>query len=57
MVEYAVEYGYYREDRDLAWSRQVDPQALTWEQFVTRYNWRGIHTTFGSGLGQDVVPL
>ncbi len=49
MAEYAVEYGYYGEDRDLAWSRQVDPQALTWEQFVTRYNWRGAHTTFGSG--------
>jgi len=49
MAEYAVEYGYYAEGRDLAWSRQVDPQALTWEQFLLRYNWRGAHTTFGSG--------
>jgi uncharacterized protein YbjT (DUF2867 family) len=49
MAEYAVEYGYYAEDRDLAWSRQVDPQGLTWEQFLIRYNWRGAHTTFGSG--------
>jgi hypothetical protein len=48
MAEYAVEYGYYAEDRDLEWSRQVDPQALTWEQFLTHYNWRGAHTTFGS---------
>jgi uncharacterized protein YbjT (DUF2867 family) len=49
MAEYAVEYGYFRKDRDLAWSRQVDPQALTWEQFLIRYNWRGAHTPFGSG--------
>jgi uncharacterized protein YbjT (DUF2867 family) len=33
MVEYAVEYGYYASERDLAWSRKIDPQALTWEQF------------------------
>jgi len=31
MVEYPVEYGYFRKDRDLAWSRQVDPSCLTWE--------------------------
>jgi hypothetical protein len=49
MAEYAVEYGYFRKDRDLAWSRQVDPQALTWEQFLIHYNWRGAHTPFGSG--------
>jgi uncharacterized protein YbjT (DUF2867 family) len=49
MAEYAVEYGYYRKDRDLQWSRQVDPPPLTWEQFLIRYNWRGAHTTFGSG--------
>jgi uncharacterized protein YbjT (DUF2867 family) len=49
MAEYAVEYGYYAGDRDLAWSRQVDSLALTWEQFLIRYNWRGTHTTFGSG--------
>jgi NmrA-like family len=52
MAEYAVEYGYYAEDRDLAWSRRVDSQALTWEQFLIRYNWRGTHTTFGSGEAQ-----
>ena len=50
MAEYAVEYGYYTEHRDLGWSRKVDPQALTWEQFITRHNWRGAHTTFGSCL-------
>ena len=31
MVEYAVEYGYYREDRDLLWSRQVNPSSVSWE--------------------------
>jgi uncharacterized protein YbjT (DUF2867 family) len=49
MAEYAVEYGYYAEERDQAWSRQIDPEALTWEQFLTRYNWGGAHTTFGNG--------
>jgi uncharacterized protein YbjT (DUF2867 family) len=47
MVEYAVEYGYYAPDRDLAWSRKVDPQALTWEQFPKRSNWQGEPLTFG----------
>jgi uncharacterized protein YbjT (DUF2867 family) len=49
MAEYAVEYGYYAEHRDLEWSRRIDPQALTWERFITRYNWRGAQTTFGCG--------
>ncbi len=41
MVEYAVEYGYYAPDRDLTWSRKIDPHALTWEQFVKHSNWQG----------------
>lgn len=41
MVEYAVEYGYYAPDRDLTWSRKIDPHALTWEQFLKRSNWQG----------------
>jgi uncharacterized protein YbjT (DUF2867 family) len=49
MGEYAVEYGYYAKDRDLEWSRRVNPQALTWEQFIIRHNWRGAQTTFGGG--------
>ncbi len=36
MVEYAVEYGYYAPERDLTWSRKIDPHALTWEQFLKR---------------------
>lgn len=42
MVEYAVEYGYFRkEGRDLQWSRQVDPNSLTWEQFLRTTGWQG----------------
>jgi len=41
MVEYAVEYGYFASERDLFWSRKIDPHALTWEQFLRRINWQG----------------
>lgn len=49
MVEYAVEYGYFSEDRDLQWSRRVDPDALTWEQFLRQTGWRGEKTSYGLG--------
>ncbi|PSH62022.1 NmrA family protein [Phyllobacterium brassicacearum] len=48
MVEYAVEYGYYAPDRDLTWSRKIDPHALTWEQFVKRSNWQGDLLSYGA---------
>jgi uncharacterized protein YbjT (DUF2867 family) len=48
MVEYAVEYGYYAPERDLTWSRKIDPHALTWEQFLKRNNWQGEPLTFGA---------
>jgi hypothetical protein len=47
MVEYAVEYGYYRKDRDLLWSRQVNPSSVSWEQFLLRTDWRGQKQSFG----------
>ena len=47
MVEYAVEYGYYGPNRDLTWSRRVDPYALTWEQFLGRSGWRGDLMSYG----------
>jgi hypothetical protein len=47
-VEYAVEYGYYAPDRDLTWSRKIDPHALTWEQFVKRSNWQGDLLSYGA---------
>jgi uncharacterized protein YbjT (DUF2867 family) len=49
MVQYAVEYGYYRKDRDLEWSRRVDPNAATWEQFLRRTGWQGETRSFGLG--------
>lgn len=41
MAEYAVEYGYFRKDRDLMWSRQTNPGTLTWEQFLRTTGWKG----------------
>ena len=48
MVEYAVEYGYYRPDRDLLWSRQVNANSLTWEQFLRTTGWKGQAQSFGA---------
>ena len=41
MAEYAVEYGYFKKDRDLMWSRQINPETLTWEQFLRSTGWEG----------------
>jgi uncharacterized protein YbjT (DUF2867 family) len=48
MVEYAVENGYYRKDRDLLWSRQVDPNSVSWEQFLRTTRWQGQLRSFGA---------
>lgn len=48
MAEYAAEYGYYRRDRDLLWSRTINPDALTWEQFLRSTGWQGNPKSFGS---------
>jgi uncharacterized protein YbjT (DUF2867 family) len=47
MAEYAVEYGYYRKDRDLLWSRQVNPSSVSWEQFLRTTKWQGQKQSFG----------
>lgn len=47
MVEYAVEYGYFRSERDLEWSRRLNPNTLTWEQYLGSTGWRGEKRTFG----------
>ena len=47
MVEYIVEHGYFRKDRDLAWSRKVNPEILTWEQFLRTTGWQGQGRSFG----------
>jgi uncharacterized protein YbjT (DUF2867 family) len=41
MAEYTVEYGYFRKDLDLQWSRQINPNSLTWEQFLCTTGWQG----------------
>ena len=46
MVEYAVEFGYFGGDRDLEWSRRIDPNTLTWEQFLRNTDWRGERVAF-----------
>lgn len=46
MVQYAVEYGYFKKDRDLEWSRKMNPGTLTWEQFLQSTGWRGEKLTF-----------
>jgi hypothetical protein len=55
MVEYAVEYGYYAPERDLTWSRKIDPQALTWEQFLRRSNWQGDRLSYGATSEADLL--
>jgi uncharacterized protein YbjT (DUF2867 family) len=48
MVEYAVDFGYFRKDRDLLWSRQVNPDTLTWEQFLRTTGWDGQKRPFAA---------
>jgi uncharacterized protein YbjT (DUF2867 family) len=47
MVEYAVEYGYFGKEHDLEWSRRLNPQTLSWEQFLKSTGWRGDKAQFG----------
>lgn len=47
MVQYVVEYGYFRDDRDTTWSRRFDPNALNWEQFLRKTGWQGRPVIFG----------
>jgi uncharacterized protein YbjT (DUF2867 family) len=41
MAEYAVEHGYFSKNRDLLWSRQINPNSLSWEQFLRTPGWQG----------------
>jgi hypothetical protein len=47
MVEYSVEYGYFTKERDLEWSRRLNPASLNWEQFLRATDWRGENRPFG----------
>ncbi|KKO89246.1 NmrA family protein [Sphingobacterium sp. Ag1] len=46
MTEYAVEYGYFKKDRNLEWSRGINPSTLNWEQFLRTTGWTGEKLTF-----------
>jgi uncharacterized protein YbjT (DUF2867 family) len=46
MVEYAVKYGYFSKNRDLLWSRQINPGTLNWEQFLRKTGWQGEKLAF-----------
>ena len=46
MTEYAVNYGYYGKDRDLTWSRTINPATLTWREFLIASGWQGEKRTF-----------
>ncbi|MNI37716.1 NmrA-like family protein [compost metagenome] len=46
MVEYAVEYGYFGKEHDVEWSRRLNPDTLSWEQFLRSTGWRGDKKSF-----------
>lgn len=46
MAEYAVEYGYFTKNRDLEWSRRINPDALSWEEFLRATGWQGDKVSF-----------
>lgn len=46
MAEYAVEYGYFKKDRDLQWSRRVNDSSINWEQFLRSTGWQGKKLAF-----------
>jgi hypothetical protein len=47
MAEYAVEHRYFRNDRDLEWSRRINQRAWSWLQFLKTTNWNGDRKAFG----------
>ncbi|WP_347216532.1 NmrA/HSCARG family protein [Chryseobacterium sp.] len=46
MTSYVAEYGYFRKDRDMNWSRKLNPTPLTWKQFLLTTNWKGEKQSF-----------
>lgn len=47
MAEFAVQYGYFRGDRDLEWSRRINSDSLSWERFLRATGWDGQRKAFG----------
>ncbi|GAB3805447.1 NmrA family NAD(P)-binding protein [Spirosoma humi] len=46
MTHYAVDYGYFASNRDLLWSRRINPNSLSWEQFLRTTGWLGQKRSF-----------
>jgi len=46
MVEYTVQYGYFHKNRDLQWSRNINPTSQTWEEFLINTGWQGDGCSF-----------
>jgi uncharacterized protein YbjT (DUF2867 family) len=49
MAEYAVQFGYFAPERDVQWSRRINPDTVTWEQFLRATSWRGGRVSFAAG--------
>ena len=46
MAQYAVEYGYFAENRDVQWIKKINPKSLSWEQFLIRTGWKGLKQSY-----------
>ncbi|MDW8848620.1 NmrA/HSCARG family protein [Flavobacterium sp. MMLR14_040] len=46
MAEYAVEYGYFSNNRNLQWSRKINTKSLSWEQFLIQTDWKGLKQSY-----------
>jgi len=46
MVEFAVDYGYFQPDKDIEWSRRINPGTLNWEKFLLNTGWKGEKRSF-----------
>jgi len=46
MAQYAVEYGYFTEGRDLDWSQRINANTLSWEQFLYTTGWQGEQVSY-----------
>jgi len=54
MIEYAVEHGYFAKERDVQWSRRINPGTLTWEQFLRSTGWQGQRRSFAAEIARAV---
>ncbi|SDZ86617.1 NmrA-like family protein [Arachidicoccus rhizosphaerae] len=41
MTHFVVKHGYYRKQRDIEWSQNLNPERLTWKGFIKQTKWQG----------------